>query len=498
MNPIPVLFVTYNRLEYSKQALESICYSPGLPIELVIWDNGSTDGTVEWLKEEISWRQQRNAIGPHIHFSPKNVGLAPAMNWFFRRHAGAPYVVKCDNDTILPDNWLADLMDVMTSTMGKYNPIGAVSGTCLRPPGLKAVDWYAAMPKYPFGEHTLYFNPACLGTGVLINMAMIRERGLLFEKFPRAPGAGPDDRCLISGWGAYIQEASAYSDWRFAMYSKVPVKLLNLKEDQVLSNDYPEYDAEVKKVRDEGNAWWESVGGIDGVRKYVQNHGGLEQLPKKGLSLDAINTFMRQHYQPIFTLGSEQSCMPKPFRDLIRDPIMYGEEGLPPSVWTEASGLEARSTFEFWSTRVKQHGAHASTFLTTPQARINEFTAEHMSILQEHARDKDVLEVGCGWGRMSWPISRLAKSYIGTDFIPELVDKARESLPDLEFLVAHATSLPFQDGAFDLVVAIACLSSFAAILNKVEAELKRVLRPGGRILFLEEDFARIDWKLKNV
>lgn len=533
MNEIPVLLITYNRLEYSMQALESILRKPGLPIELTVWDNDSTESDMsEWLHAVA-------ASGIKVCQSSKNVGLAPAMNWFFREYADEPYVVKVDNDTVLPDNWVADLMAVMESRRKPFSALremrsmppcelGAVSGTCLRPPGLKAADWYAGMTQMPFNSETLYFNPACLGTGVLINMDMIRERGLLFERFPRAPGAGPDDPCLISGWGAYIQEASQYSKWKFAMYSKVPVRLLNLKEDQVLSNDYPEYDAEIQKVRYEGNAWWESVGGLPGVRKYVKEHGGLEQL--KSMYWHGMPPVMHISevgewplnppgpvaYQPISDAAAESEAMEAKKGMLgsyyTHERVMQilGKDGIgnafdmPASVWSESDHMKECSTFEYWNHRVAEYGTTRSTFLSTPQARINEFTLHHMQVLETYITEggsegepAEVLEVGCGWGRMASTIQRMARSYVGVDFVPALVDKARESMPDLDFRVASAKALPFEDDSFDVVVAIACLSSFGTILDEVLPEMKRVLRPHGRILFLEENFARIDWKLNN-
>lgn len=476
---IPVLLVTYNRLEYSKQALASILHNPGLPVEVTIWDNNSTDGTIDWL---IGLKKDPRIVD--IYMRNRNFGLAPAMNYFFIKYHDRSYVAKVDNDTVLPDNWLADLMEVYGEGLryaghvdSPLNKLGAVSGTCVRPPGLSAADWYGSMRSYSFFRHKLYFNPACLGTGVLINMDLIRQRGLLFENFPRSPDAGPKDPCLISGWGAYIQEASAYEHWKFAMYSKVPVKLLNLKEDQVLSNDYPEYDAEIKKVRDEGNAWWESVGGLDGVRKYVHEHGGLEPI----LGYQRIKYHFGDFVAPDYAAEAE-------YVDEVRAKT---------KLLTGASNLKERSTEKFWTERVAQHGERASSFLTTPQTRINEFTDQHIQILKKYAGGADVLDVGCGWGRLAHPLSRLAKSYIGVDFMPALVAKAKESLPDLDFRTADARHLPFEQ-QFDIVVASACLSSFAAIFDEVLAELKRVLRPNGFILFLEEDFARIDWKMENV
>jgi hypothetical protein len=386
-----------------------------------------------------------------IHLSERNVGLAPAVNWFFKKYADAPYVVKVDNDTVLPDNWLADLMEVMEAT--DVGNLGAVSGTCLRPYGPTFKDWVKSMPTRPFRQERLYFHDYVLGTGVLINMEMIRRRGLLFEHFPRSPESGPDDPCLISGWTAYTREA-ALEGWRFAFYSKVHVNLLNLKAEHVLSGDYPEYDAEVQKGRDQGNAWWVSVGGMPGVQKYVREHGGLESLPG---------------YKP----------------ERLKDPAL---------TWS----VSDRSGREYWVERIKQYGPTMSgIFLSERIARIDEFTERHLEIVKRYATGKDLLDMACGWGRLSLPLSRIARTYVGVDFVPALIEKARESIA-LDFRIAEATVLPFADQSFDVVVAVACMSSFATNLEKILAEVKRVLRPDGVALFLEEDYARIDWKMRNV
>ncbi len=468
MIPVPVLMVTYNRLEYTKKAVASVLANPGIPVRLRIWDNGSTEpGMQEWLEDFYG-----SAV--IVKKCPRNVGLALPMNFFFKDHADFPFVAKVDNDTVLPDNWLRDLMDVMTDPHQDMK-LGAVSGTCLRPYGMTGRQWLDSMPRKRFGEHLLHFNSYCLGTGVLINMEMIRRRGLLFENFPRAIGSGPDDTCLISGWTAYIREAAEYEGWKFALYSKVPVQLLNILSNDIngrgepvhfLSHDYPEYDAEIQKVRDEGNAWWESIGGMPGVRKYVQEHGGLNKLESPSSLVDP-NQYIRR------------------------------EQPLDPRTLTEASDLDERSTPEFWQARIDAHGTTASTFLSTPQARINEFTERHMEILKQYVPGANVCEIGCGWGRISLPIARMANEYVGVDFMPALIEKAEESLPDLRFKVADARDLPFDNEYFNLVIAVTCLSSFAGVFDEVLKELHRVLKPGGRILFLEEHFARIDWKLEN-
>lgn len=445
--PIPVLFVCYNRLAYSVQAMQSIVDKSCYPVAITAWDNCSSDGTQVWLR---SLDRKRYCI-EEIVLRPSNEGLARAVNYFFRKHHAAKYVVKVDCDTILPDRWLEHLVDV-ADNFGS-DRIGAISGTCLRPNGKTFEQWVREdMYTVPFRNHQVHFNTYVCGTGVLINMDMIRSRGLLFEGFP----------CKISGWTDYTRIASEIEkSWRFAFYSAVPLNLLNLAAEHVLSNDFPAYDRELATVRNSGNAWWDSVGGLPGVKKFIDDHGGLNRL----------------------TSASEP---PAPL-----------EQPKPRTYLTTCDAHAQRATLEFWEARVTERGTTGSTFLDQDPARTAEFTRIHEGILREVLPGKDVCEVGAGWGRLSYGISRLAKSYVGTDFVQRLVDKAKESLPHLDFRCADARHLPFLDESFDVVVALTCVSSFDEVFQEVLAEMKRVLRPGGRVLFLEEEWARSDWKLEN-
>jgi ubiquinone/menaquinone biosynthesis C-methylase UbiE len=98
--------------------------------------------------------------------------------------------------------------------------------------------------------------------------------------------------------------------------------------------------------------------------------------------------------------------------------------------------------------------------------------------------DEKVLDVAAGNGNATLAAARRFAHVTCTDHVPSLLDKAREraqaeALPAI-FRVADAESLPFADGTFDVV-----LSTFGAMYATDQAqaarELKRVLRPGGRI-----------------
>lgn len=93
-----------------------------------------------------------------------------------------------------------------------------------------------------------------------------------------------------------------------------------------------------------------------------------------------------------------------------------------------------------------------------------------------------VLDLGTGTGKAARVVAKRfpGAEVVGVDLAPEMVREAKELLPaDLAgrvtFQVADGASLPFPDGAFDLVVLQNMIPFFE--------ELGRVVRPGGRAIF---------------
>ena len=103
---------------------------------------------------------------------------------------------------------------------------------------------------------------------------------------------------------------------------------------------------------------------------------------------------------------------------------------------------------------------------------------------------KRILEVGCGFGGELAAMVELGASpsnLVGVDLLPERVDGARQAHPDIDFRVANAEHLEFAEASFDVVMA---LTIFTSILDTrmaagVAAEMRRVLRPGGGVLWYD-------------
>ena len=106
--------------------------------------------------------------------------------------------------------------------------------------------------------------------------------------------------------------------------------------------------------------------------------------------------------------------------------------------------------------------------------------------------DAYVIDVGCGSGRLAKPLSQyLAGRYLGTDVVSELVNHARQIVgrPDWRFELAQRLSIPEDDGEADM---ICFFSVFTHLLHEQTyaylEEAKRVMKPGGKIVFSFLDF----------
>jgi SAM-dependent methyltransferase len=105
-------------------------------------------------------------------------------------------------------------------------------------------------------------------------------------------------------------------------------------------------------------------------------------------------------------------------------------------------------------------------------------------------RDGRALDVGCGGGwwlrtllRWGAPPSALA----GVDALPEAARAAQGIHPAIGVTRAAADALPFPDGSFALVSQFTVFSSIldAAVRRRAAAEMLRVLRPGGTVLWYD-------------
>lgn len=105
-----IVVVTFNNLPCTKRCLASVLERTDWPnYELWVVDNGSTDGTPEFL-QELAQKDPR----VHLILNPDNLGFAAANNQALRQAKGE-FLVLLNNDTVVPKTWLSRLIAHLVS-----------------------------------------------------------------------------------------------------------------------------------------------------------------------------------------------------------------------------------------------------------------------------------------------------------------------------------------------------------------------------------------------
>ena len=112
-----------------------------------------------------------------------------------------------------------------------------------------------------------------------------------------------------------------------------------------------------------------------------------------------------------------------------------------------------------------------------------------------------VLDLGVGGGRTTPELVRRCASYVGADFAAPMVEACRQRFGDLlqrgnvAFEVADARALPFASASFDLLVfsfnGIDLVGGGAQRLQAL-SECRRVLRPGGQLVYSSHNLNWLD------
>ncbi len=122
---VSLVMFTYNRIEYTCEALHTLMKNTHYPFDLYIIDNYSTDGTREWLE---TVRLEYPDRIKDIRYNSTNEGLPGPTNDFWSR-VDSELIGKVDNDTLVPPGWLERLVEAHQ----KIPKLAVVGGYHFRP-----------------------------------------------------------------------------------------------------------------------------------------------------------------------------------------------------------------------------------------------------------------------------------------------------------------------------------------------------------------------------
>lgn len=140
---------------------------------------------------------------------------------------------------------------------------------------------------------------------------------------------------------------------------------------------------------------------------------------------------------------------------------------------------------------VREYSRLASIYDGKWSSYVEATTRETVRRVPSRPTDR-ILDVGCGTGALLHCLASVhpPENLVGIDPVAQMRDRARRKLPSpVELREAWAESLPFDDGAFDVV--LSC-NMFHYLPDPPTAlrEMSRVLRPGGRLVVTDwcDDF----------
>jgi GT2 family glycosyltransferase len=177
---VAIVMVNYNGRNLLKTAIDSLVDKTTYPnYQLLLVDNGSTDGSVEFIKEVYPWVT--------LICNLENKGYSKANNQGIRASKADYYLLLNTDIEIYTKGWLTRLVDLLESDRS----IGIV--TCYQPRSKKAIRERGGLP---------YEVKSTAGAVFLIKRETINNIGLLDEIFTPCLFEDTDwcTRAVSAGW----------------------------------------------------------------------------------------------------------------------------------------------------------------------------------------------------------------------------------------------------------------------------------------------------------
>ena len=197
-----VIILSWNRLKELKKCLEHLLPEMTPDVQIRIWDNGSTDGTVDWLKT-----MEAGHTNVKVHYASSNQGVCAPRN-LLARETIADYLIFLDSDSYLQTT---NALEIMQNACSKNTTTAAWSFEVIMRSGKRA---------WPYARNEKQHAQTCFKIVKLDGGACLIRRSAFLKAggFPEHFGYGAEDlylaRALISaGFDVeYLPHISIFHD----------------------------------------------------------------------------------------------------------------------------------------------------------------------------------------------------------------------------------------------------------------------------------------------
>jgi ubiquinone/menaquinone biosynthesis C-methylase UbiE len=177
--------------------------------------------------------------------------------------------------------------------------------------------------------------------------------------------------------------------------------------------------------------------------------------------------------------------------------------------WIDYTGKQFKTLImEFAMTTLPQAVfAQRAAFYATSAVHKDKAVLDRLVELARVQPTDRVLDVATGTGHTAFAFAPQVREVIATDVTPEMLSegeklKSELGMRNVEFRIADAHDLPFEDTSFDVVTCRRAAHHFTDIRGALR-EMCRVLKPGGRLViddrsvpeeeFVDATLNRLDW-----
>jgi len=221
---VSIVVLTWNKLNYTKKCFNFLKRNTKYANwEVIVVDNGSTDGTIDYLKE----KKRSEGEKYKIILNSKNLGYAGGVNQGIKAAHG-DYILLLNNDVYVWENWLTNMVD----TIEGEEEISVVGARLIYPQNNRiqhaGIAFIRKIEPLHIYKNSSINNPnvnevrsvdAVTGACMLIKREIIDEIGFFDERF-KFGGFEDTDFCLrsrIKGYKIiYLPTSVAFHDERIS------------------------------------------------------------------------------------------------------------------------------------------------------------------------------------------------------------------------------------------------------------------------------------------